>query len=200
MNPYQVLGINENASDDEVRRAYRELVKKYHPDQYGTNPLADLAQEKLKEVNEAYDMIVKQRQGKGGYKGYNGGTSGGSAQFASVRAYINQNNLSAARNALNTITTKNAEWYFLDGVIALRMGWYDNARNSFAKAVQMDPNNAEYRSAYNTMNNAGMRYTSNPYAAYGGGMGDDALCKTCQALWCADCLCECCGGDLIRCC
>ncbi|MHB1314401.1 MAG: J domain-containing protein [Christensenellales bacterium] len=196
MSPYQVLGINENASDDEVRRAYRELVKKYHPDQYGSNPLADLAQEKLKEINEAYDTIMKQRQGKGG-GGY-AGAGTGSPQFAAVRAYINQNNLVAARNALAGITTKNAEWYFLDGVIALRMGWYDNARSSFSTAVQMDPNNPEYRTAYNSMNNANMRYTSNPYAT--SGAGNDALCRTCQALWCADCCCECCGGDLIRCC
>ena len=199
MNPYQVLGVNENASDEEIRKAYLELVKKYHPDQYGNNPLAGLAQEKLKEVNEAYDTITKQRQGRGSSGGSQSYGSSGSPQFAAVRTYINQNNLVAARNTLQSISNRNAEWYFLDGVIALRMGWYDNARTSFAKAVEMDPNNQEYRTAYNSMNSANMRYTSNPYATYGN-TADDALCRTCQALWCADCLCECCGGDLIRCC
>ena len=66
MDPYKVLGISPNASDDEVKKAYRELARKYHPDNYVNNPLADLAQEKMKEINEAYDQITKQRYGQPG--------------------------------------------------------------------------------------------------------------------------------------
>ena len=65
-NPYDVLGISSNASDDEVKRAYRDLTRKYHPDANVNNPLADLAEEKFKEVQEAYDIIMKQRE-QGGY-------------------------------------------------------------------------------------------------------------------------------------
>ena len=61
MNPYEVLGVPENASEEEIKKAYKELVKKYHPDKYQDNPLADLAEEKLQEVNEAYDMLMKNR-------------------------------------------------------------------------------------------------------------------------------------------
>ena len=63
MNPYEVLGVSENASDEEIKKAYKELVKKYHPDKYQNNPLSDLAEEKLQEINEAYEMLMKGRRG-----------------------------------------------------------------------------------------------------------------------------------------
>ena len=65
-DPYSVLGVSPNASDEEVKKAYRELARKYHPDNYQNNPLADLAEEKMKEINEAYETITKQRSGGGG--------------------------------------------------------------------------------------------------------------------------------------
>ena len=71
-DPYTVLGVKPDASDEEVKRAYRELARKYHPDNYQNNPLADLAEEKMKEINEAYDQITKQRAGGGSSGGYGG--------------------------------------------------------------------------------------------------------------------------------
>ena len=65
-NPYEVLGVSETATDEEVKAAYRNLAKKYHPDNYTDSPLADVAEQKMKEINEAYDMINQMRQkGKG---------------------------------------------------------------------------------------------------------------------------------------
>ena len=142
-DPYEVLGVSPNASDDEVKRAYRELARKYHPDNYQNNPLADLAEEKMKEVNEAYDAITKARSGggstgggyQGGYSqsyGYQGQYSGGgsSTSFAQVRQYINMGNLDGAEQLLRGISSKNGEWYFLMGSIAYRRGWLDEARLS----------------------------------------------------------------------
>ena len=62
-DPYSVLGVSKNATDDEIKNAYRELARKYHPDNYGDNPLSDLAGEKMKEINEAYDSIMSHRRG-----------------------------------------------------------------------------------------------------------------------------------------
>lgn len=77
-DPYKVLEISPNATDDEVKRAYRELSRKYHPDTYVDNPLSDLAEEKFKEVQEAYQQIMDMRSGKGGgyQQGYQQGGSG----------------------------------------------------------------------------------------------------------------------------
>ena len=79
-NPYEVLGVSPSASDEEIKKAYRDLTRKYHPDANVDNPLADLAEEKFKEVQEAYDTIMHERSagGNGGYS-YGGGSSAGSS-------------------------------------------------------------------------------------------------------------------------
>ena len=117
-DPYTVLGVSASASDEEIKRAYRELVKKYHPDNYNNNPLADLAEAKMKEINEAYDAIVKMRT-QGGYQasgnyGNPGGTGGahyssGSPAFAQVRQLLNQGNIMEAERILRTSRTNSAE-------------------------------------------------------------------------------------------
>lgn len=197
-DPYQVLGVKPDASDDEIKRAYRELARKYHPDNYQNNPLADLAEEKMKEINEAYDAVTKMRSG-GGSGGY---TSGGSAYqsqnayrqqssdptFARVRNLINSGNLDQAEQLLRGTNARTAEWYFLAGSVAYRRGWLDEAMQNYQMAVNMEPNNMEYRQAYSMMQQGGNAYRPAGY----GGTGMDAM-DCCTTMMCLNCLCGGCG-------
>ena len=142
-DPYAVLGLSPSASDEEVKRAYRALVKKYHPDNYVNNPLADLAEAKMKEINEAYDAIVKGRT-QGGYQQQaqsngnrygTGGQAGQNPAFLQVRQLIVQNNLAEAERILRSTAANSAEWYFLMGSIAYKRGWMDDARQNFWHGV-----------------------------------------------------------------
>ena len=200
-DPYSVLGINQNATDDQVKSAYREQARKYHPDNYTDNPLSDLAAEKMKEINEAYDQIMSERRSNGRQSTNNGGSySSASSSFSDVRAMINQGRLESAQELLDGVPpqARNAEWYFLNGTVLYRRGWFDNAFTSFATASRMDPMNPEYRNAMNNAQRQAGRQT-NPYHTVGN-TGGCTGCDMCQSLICADCCCECMGGDLISCC
>lgn len=206
-NPYKVLGVNEGATNEEIRAAYLSLVKKYHPDKYTDPDMKQLANEKLKEINEAYDQLTKNpgKTASSGYSGaaYGAGGHGGSYsgpeadRFIRARSLINAGNLDRAKTILDSIQTRNAEWYYLYGIIYLRQGWYDKAREFLGRAYRTEPGNAEYAQAYNTL-----RYTGNPYSRprQSTSYGNCSACDICSGLMCADCCCECMGGDLIRCC
>ncbi|MEA4822538.1 MAG: J domain-containing protein [Clostridiaceae bacterium] len=209
MDPYKILGVSRTASDEEIKRAYRDLARKYHPDNYVNNPLADLAQEKMKEINEAYDRIQKERAGGSSSSySYNASSSdqsytgySGSTEYAGIRQMIAAGNLDGAEAALQQINSRNAEWNFLMGSISLRRGWYDDARHYFETAVSMDPANGEYQTALNQLRNRGNFYRTNQGSYAGGtGIGGCSACDACSSLICADCCCECMGGDLIPCC
>ena len=193
-NPYEILGISPTATDEQVKAAYRELAKKYHPDNYGDNPLSDLAEEKMQEINEAYDAIIRMRR-QGGSAGQQG--AAGSSRYADIRNLIRAGRTVDAESLLDGIPapSRDAEWYFLKGSVLYKKGWLDDAFSHFSTATRMDPTNAEYRQAYDQLDR--MRRTGGYRVAPG---GNDAGCNICQGLLCADCCCECMGGNLIPCC
>lgn len=193
-DPYKVLGISPNASDDEVKKAYRELAKKYHPDNYINNPLKDLADEKMKEINEAYDKIINERQnGRTSYSSSSSNSS--STSFSQVRQMIANGDISGADAILNSSTNRNAEWYYLKGCVFQTQQHYSQARSYLERACAMDPNNLEYRTAYSNLMGG-----SQSYGGFNTHRNECDICDLCTAIWCADCMCDCCGGDLIRCC
>ena len=180
-DPYSVLGVK--------------------PDNYVDNPLADLAEEKMKEVNEAYEAIQKQRSGGGGSGGYSQSSSSSSGgyqygyqqqsygggtnnpTFNRVRNLINMGDLNSAERLLQEVPQKSGEWYFLMGSIAYRRGWLDEAMQNYNLAVQMEPGNMEYRQALNMMQRGGQAYRP-----YGNSGGMDSL-DCCTTMLCLNCLC-----------
>ncbi|MGO5048601.1 J domain-containing protein [Dysosmobacter sp. Sow4_B12] len=210
-DPYQILGVPESATDEEIKKAYRDLARKYHPDNYHDNPLADLAQEKMKDINAAYEQITRERSGRGsGNSSYGSYGSGGTAyqrqQYSSqsstgssvlqqVRMAINSGNLSRAEALLANYADHNAEWNFLKGAVCYRRGWMDEAKRYYQTACQMDPSNAEYQSALDFMENA----NRTAYRPDGGSFGTE-LCggNPCLTLCCLYTLCN--GGGYFFCC
>jgi molecular chaperone DnaJ len=195
-NPYEVLGVREGSSIEEIKKAYKELVRKYHPDQYQNHPLSDLAEEKLKEINQAYETLSKRYEsGSSTSNSYRGSDN----TLAQARSYINMGNILAADQLLDRNASRTAEWFYLKGVICMRKGWYNEANTNLQTANSMEPNNLEYRNALNAINNANRGYQSTSYNRRGYG-NDPDMCQICSCLYCADCCCECGGGDLVGCC
>lgn len=213
-NPYEVLGISPNATDDEVKKAYRELSRKYHPDSYVNNPLAELAEEKFKEVQQAYEQIMKQRQsgsasranqgygysnagyGYGNNQAYGDADEQTNLQLQAARNYINARRFREALNVLAGISNRTAMWYYYSSVANMGIGNNIVAVDHARQAANMEPNNMEYVNYANQLQFRGQRYQTTGYGYGRNAYGTGDLC--CD-LWCADTLCECMGGDLCAC-
>ena len=198
-DPYKILGVAPSASDDEVKKAYRELARKYHPDKYRDSDLADLASEKMKEINSAYEEIQKLRASGTGHSGYSrssgqsyaGNTSsGGNPKYAEIRRLINSGNDALAEAELDRIaeSDRGAEWYFLKGCVAIKRGFYIDAQRFFDIACSMDPYNNEYRAAQTRLRQRGGAYAEGYNTTK---VNTCSCCDVCAGLMCADCLCDC---------
>jgi len=202
MNPYEVLGVSRNASIDEIKRAYKELSRKYHPDSYVGNPLSSLAEEKFKQVQEAYDAIMKEKNGGFNYtdnynnSGYYNGESG---EMAEVYNLLGRRAYSQALSLLDSMPNRNAKWYYYSAIAQVGLG--NNLRGmEYARmAVSMEPNNIEYQNLVNRLSFQGNRYGEVRNVYRGGRSGFDDASDLCCKLWLADSLCECMGGDLCSC-
>ena len=215
MDPYKELGVSPSATDDEIKTAYRNLVKKYHPDRYANAPkdVQDQVSEKVKRINTAYDEIKKMRAGGGtqqqgygygygnpygnAYGGYSSqqgtGTSyASSEQFQDIREMIQRGLIMQAAEALNRIQNRTAEWHYLTGLVYMRQGMYSRAQQSFQQAAAMEPNNAEYRQAAEQMSGV---YQQTHTRTMGG--ANSLLCNLCQ---CLACMSFCGGGNFFFCC
>ena len=208
MNPYEVLGVSRNANIEEIKRAYRELSRKYHPDSYIGNPLSSLAEEKFKQVQEAYDAIMREKNNGYSYTnsynntnpynntGYYGGDTG---EMAEVYNLLNRKSYSQALRILERMRDRNARWYYLSAIAQVGLGNTMRGMEYATMAASMEPGNLEYQNLVNRLNFQSNRYTSirNNYRG-GRSTLDDATNMLCN-LWCADTLCECMGGDLCSC-
>jgi curved DNA-binding protein CbpA len=193
--------LSRNATQEEVKSAYRKLAKKYHPDMNENNPLKDLAEEKFKEIQWAYDEIMNGPSTGSSY-GYNGSYSSSNSygssnsSLYSIRQQINTGRYYDAMRALNNVTTRDAEWNFLMGVCYTSIGSAGQGLQYVQTAVSMDPRNMEYQNFLNQIMNMQRTYQNRAYS-YNSGSNSTDLCAQ---LICADCCCEMMGGDLISCC
>jgi len=202
-SPYEVLGLREGASIEEVKKAYRELVKKYHPDQYADNPLKDLAEQKMREINEAYNTIMQSAgQNRNSYtnQGYQHTNQnyqyGESGIYDRVIDALNRYDYWTADALLNNIRQRDAQWFYLKGRVNLMANRFGEAYNYFRTAVNMDPTNPEYKRALNEMAAMAEQYQRNVYYQRS---SNDECCQQLCALWLCDTCCECMGGDICTC-
>lgn len=202
-NPYNVLNVSENASDEEIKEAYRALARKYQSDTYSSGPLAEIASKKMRELDEAYDEIILARRSSGSQNSSYGKTrkkqnrNASASSFSDIREKLSMNRIDDAETLLDGVpqSMRDAEWYFLKGTVKYRRGWFEEAQNNFVIAVGMDPDNAEYKAALNQVTNP----RRGGYRTRSGGNSGCSSCDICSSLICADCCCECFGGDLIPC-
>ena len=193
-DPYKILGVAPAATEDEIKTAYRELAKKYHPDSYAGNPLGDLAAEKMREIDEAYDAVMSRlRQSGGNDSRHSSGQTSGRGEFGDIRAKLANGRVDDAETLLDGVppVSRNGEWFFLKGTVQYKRGWFEEANINFQKAYNMDPENREYKAAMYQMNyQRSGGYRQQEYQ----GRSGCSVCDICSALICADCCCQCIGG------
>lgn len=190
-----MLGVARGASDDEIKKAYRALAKKYHPDNFTDASQRARAEEKMKEINAAYERIQKgDTSTDGGYRRstYSGPRSGGVGIYATVRTYINAQRTDEAEALLNSVPSneRGAEWHYLKACVCAQRGWYYDAYNYANTACTMDPGNAEYRELFDNLNDNVNQSTGTYRTATAGDSCD--ICSICQALACLNCFCRFC--------
>ncbi|MBR3683925.1 MAG: J domain-containing protein [Lachnospiraceae bacterium] len=206
-DPYKVLGVSRDASDEEIKKAYRKLSRMYHPDSNVNNPNADKAEAKFKEVQAAYDQIQREKDGiyedsaSGGYSGYSGyGGFGGFGGFGSYGSYGGfggrtqeteySNDMKAAvhyikngyyREALNVlsgISNRDGFWYYCSAIANAGAGNNVTALEHARRAVAIEPDNQQYQILLSRLEN-GDGWYRDMSGGFGRGfdMGGDWCCK-----------------------
>ncbi len=200
-DPYIVLGVSRDATNDEIKKVYRKLCRQYHPDANIDNPNKAQAEEKFKEIGEAYRSIMDQRSGKS--------TDSFSSSYSSdyqdsrlraASAYIQRGYFREAINTLNSITERNAMWYYLSAIANARVGNNIMAREYAKTAYSMEPNNPTYARLYEAMSGESGYYRT--YRTTGTDYGRSVNIDTNYCIRCCAAnliLNLCCGGRFFFC-
>ena len=215
MDPYKILGVSRDASDEEIKKQYRKLSRKYHPDANLNNPNASEAEEKFKQVQQAYQQIMKEKEngGYGSYEGAGRGFGGGfgnyggfgsgstgyqdkeQSYFQAAASYIQAGRFAEALNVLGSMENRSAQWYYFSAIANAGAGNNILALQHAKTAASMEPQNWQYRQLVSRLESGGDWYQDmrSPYGktVY---MGDNCCSQLCLAniflnLCCNGCCC-----------
>jgi molecular chaperone DnaJ len=186
-DPYQVLGVSRGASDEEIKKAYRALSRKYHPDANVNNPNKAEAEERFKQVQQAYDQIMKEKQQGTGSYGYGGNGSAGQGPFGGFSGtyyygnrtngyedsgsspkmqaaanYLRSRHYAEALNVLNDVpfSQRSGQWYYYSAVANSGLGNDATAIEHIRRAVELEPSNLEYRQFQQHLEFGGVWYSN----------------------------------------
>ncbi len=195
-DPFSILGVSREASDDEIKKAYRSLARANHPDKFTDPAERDRASEKMKEINAAYEEIQKIRSGRasGSYydnQQYNETSSTGDDRYVAVRVHINARRVREAEAVLASVpqNERGAEWYYLRGITLMMRGNIIDAARCFDIACERDPENEEYRAAREQLRARTSAYNGGTYTVNTG--CSDSFCDCLRICFCVN---MCIGG------
>lgn len=210
-DPFVILGISKDSSQSEILEAYKEKRAYYQEHVFDEGESGAQAARMLGQLDEAYQQAMEISHESATVSGE------GDSSLEAVRNAIRNKDVEAAQRALDEISYRGAEWHYYQSIVFYEKNWLNDSKKQLELAIEMDPSNTKYTRALDNLKKK--IDGSRPYDKQGSqgvyGKSDqasnrtysqhdsdvaDGICTTCQALWCADCCCECMGGDLIRCC
>lgn len=210
-NPFVILGVDKNATQSEILEAYKQKRAYYQAHVFDEGESGAQAASMLNQLDDAYQQAMEMAVESATVTGE------GESAYEQVKQAIRSKDIETAQKLLDDISYRGAEWHYYQSVVFYEKNWLNDTKKQLEIALQMDPQNEKYQRALDNLKkkidgsrpydkegsqgvyNADSTQTDRTYTQRDGAVAD-GICSACQALWCADCCCECMGGDLIRCC
>lgn len=210
-NPFVILGVDKNATQSEILEAYKQKRAYYQAHVFDEGESGAQAASMLNQLDDAYQQAMEMAVESATVTGE------GESAYEQVKQAIRSKDIETAQKLLDDMSYRGAEWHYYQSVVFYEKNWLNDTKKQLEIALQMDPQNEKYQQALDNLKkkidgsrpydkegaqgvyNADSTQTDRTYTQRDGAVAD-GICSACQALWCADCCCECMGGDLIRCC
>ena len=210
-NPFVILGVDKNATQSEILEAYKQKRAYYQAHVFDEGESGAQAASMLNQLDGAYQQAMEMAVESATVTGE------GESAYEQVKQAIRSKDIETAQKLLDDMSYRGAEWHYYQSVVFYEKNWLNDTKKQLEIALQMEPQNEKYQRAIDNLKkkidgsrpydkegaqgvyNADSTQTDRTYTQRDGAVAD-GLCTACQALWCADCCCECMGGDLIRCC